>query len=353
MSKRRSLATIGLAVIGVVTVAACGAAIVAVAVAPTMPGTLQPSRSAESVEVTEQEFVDERTVDVELVRDPGISLSVPLTGRITRFGCRPGASIASGGSFVSVDGRPLLTLATSMPLWRDLSIGDEGDDVKALQTELARLGYAVTADGDFGSASLAAVKALFTSIGDAAFDEPGLPVSRVMWAPTTTTVISTCIGSLGSSVSSGDALGTVQGIVSSAGITNLPSDLLSGARVLEVDGQVTSVNDDGTVTDPGALDLLSGMRGTTGAARDDGDGGAEQEPNQLAATFVLQTPVLVAALPPSSIYGVEGSEGCVRGDAVGVPVRIVGSQLGQSFVLFEGHVPKRVDVVPTGVPACR
>lgn len=52
---------------------------------------------------------------------------------------------------ISVNDLPLISLATSRPLWRDLVAGDTGLDVRALRAELTRLGYRTTVDGRFGA----------------------------------------------------------------------------------------------------------------------------------------------------------------------------------------------------------
>lgn len=52
-----------------------------------------------------------------------------------------GEVIGVGNVIYALDGRPVLALRGATPLWRDLTLGDSGDDVAALRAALAELGY--------------------------------------------------------------------------------------------------------------------------------------------------------------------------------------------------------------------
>ncbi|MDR0416449.1 MAG: hypothetical protein LBH76_03880, partial [Propionibacteriaceae bacterium] len=86
--------------------------------------------------VTKQIYDDARTVTLTLTAGPEQRFQTPRSGRVTSSACAAGAEFISGGSALSVDGVPVLGLATAVPLWRDLALGDAGPDVAALGAEL-------------------------------------------------------------------------------------------------------------------------------------------------------------------------------------------------------------------------
>lgn len=72
----------------------------------------------------------------------GTPTQVPGTGKgvVTALPAA-GDVVPTGQVLYAVDGRPVLTLHGSTPLWRDLALGDTGPDVLALREALAALGY--------------------------------------------------------------------------------------------------------------------------------------------------------------------------------------------------------------------
>ena len=75
---------------------------------------------------------------------------------------REGETVRRGGVLYRVDGKPVALLYGSYPLWRTLTYGVEGQDVRQLERNLVALGYdpdgEIEVDGDFDSATEAAVK---------------------------------------------------------------------------------------------------------------------------------------------------------------------------------------------------
>jgi peptidoglycan hydrolase-like protein with peptidoglycan-binding domain len=64
-----------------------------------------------------------------------------------------------------VDARPIVALAAPIPLFRDLRLGDEGEDVSALRQALRYLGFDVDAAGSYNQAVANAVKQLQRTTG--------------------------------------------------------------------------------------------------------------------------------------------------------------------------------------------
>jgi hypothetical protein len=75
--------------------------------------------------------------------------------------------------------------------------------------------------------------------------------------------------------------------------------------------------------------------------------GDSAPPKPTAATLALAEPTRVSSVPPSSIIALDGSRGCVESGGDLFHVRVVGSQLGQTFVQFEqGAPPNRIRLHP-------
>lgn len=64
-----------------------------------------------------------------------------------------------------VSGRPIFVLPGAIPAYRDLSFGDQGDDVRRLQQALKQCGLLTVVDGDFGILTERAVELLYKTAG--------------------------------------------------------------------------------------------------------------------------------------------------------------------------------------------
>lgn len=163
----------------------------------TMPATLQSAHPVESVPVSTRDFVDARPVELSMTLGADGALVAPASGRITTFTCLPGGTFDSGISPLAIDGRRMIGLATATPLWRDLSWGDDGDDVRALRTELAWLGYDVAAEGSIDRSVMQAVTQLFVKAGEAGYDDEVISLERFIWLPAPRTQIKECLAATG------------------------------------------------------------------------------------------------------------------------------------------------------------
>ncbi|MGV8883494.1 MAG: hypothetical protein ACOH19_15200 [Rhodoglobus sp.] len=313
----------------------------------TPPPSLAEGMPIGEVPVIQQSFADSREVEVALSIYQSVFVTAPTEGRITQFSCQPGEEVVSGSTWISVDGAPILTLATSVPLWRDLQLGDAGPDVLSLQNELIRLGKPLAADGVLGNESMIAMQDLFDSLGDSLNESSKtISLARLMWIPSSTATVASCEVSVGMSSSPGQSIASFESTLKAAQIKVMPEDMLPGDRVLEVGGLSLPVGELGQVTDPTALASLS----TTPEYRE----ATQQEgPMTLRSTISLRNPAAIFVLPPASIYEIEGDQGCVAHGSETFAVQIVGSQLGQSFVTFEsGQAPDMVELNPKSTPAC-
>jgi len=347
-----TLSRLGLGAVGLVTSAALGVAATVLCLTPATPKSLAAARPATSAPVSQQEFDDRRSVDLTATRAPTVAITLPRGGRITRSSCGTSA-LESGSVAVAVDGVVLVALATSVPLWRDLVPGDKGEDVVAVQTELARLGHPVTADGSVGSSTVSAFGALMKAAGDAAYRSESIPASRIVWLPAPTVRPGSCTHGVGGTVEAGSVLATVAGALTAVAVVRQPDALVPGDRVLEIDGRPVPAGADGTVTDP---DVLAAIADTPSFRTVQRTAEAQEnaEASTIGAKLRLKDPVTVLAVPPSAVYGIVDGEGCVRSAGRSIPVTIVGSQLGETFLRAEGSAPLRtVELAPSTQPPCR
>jgi hypothetical protein len=135
----------------------------------------------------------------------------------------------------------------------------------------------------------------------------------------------------------GEALIRFGGVVEALSVT-LPADRYPGVRVVSFQDQTASLDDAGMIADAGFVAAYVGSPEFV-VAREAGDW------RNLTVRTVLAEPVDVVAVPPSSIYGVDGDVGCVV-DAVGpLAVKIVASELGETMVTGE-VLPHRVSISP-------
>jgi hypothetical protein len=82
---------------------------------------------------------------------------------VTRAAYSVGDTYQWGSLIGVVSGQPLFGLPAPLPLYRDLTLNDDGDDVKALQRSLTASGHSVDIDGVVGRETLEAVRAVFNA----------------------------------------------------------------------------------------------------------------------------------------------------------------------------------------------
>lgn len=103
--------------------------------------------------------------------------------RIVTVAPREGDTIGEGGVALAVSARPVIVLQGDKPMFRDLAVGDLGDDVRQLEAALARKGHNPGAqDGAVDLNTILAVSSLYSLTG---FGPPsgGVPADEVLFFP--------------------------------------------------------------------------------------------------------------------------------------------------------------------------
>jgi len=305
------------------------------------PEGLAPAVEPSVAPVTQQSFDDTRPVTVTFRSNPDIPLVVRAVGTVTRLS--DSSVLTSGKPVLWVDARPVVGLATSEPLYRDLEYGDSGTDVAALNAELKRLGYDVPSSDEFTTASRDAWRKLLTGVGVA---DPGwmFSVADTLWLPGQSVTISAWRVSRGAPVPGDGTVAVIPGAILGGDVALMDTSAPpAGPLVLTVLGVSLPVDGVGTVTD---ATFLAGVGATTQYqwAVPDADG-----QRQMPGTVRLATPITVLTVPPVAVFALVGRDGCVQSGDQAIPVTVVGSSLGTALIQTRDHsVPTEV-AIGTGI----
>ncbi|MGW8552591.1 peptidoglycan-binding protein [Streptomyces tubercidicus] len=108
---------------------------------------------------------------------------------VTKLAVKAGHEINAGSVLLEVSGRPVLVLKGSVPMYRTLSRGATGDDVRQLQRGLTDIGFPTPVTGTYGAATEHAVSRWYASRhyspATAPPEEPGSPERSQPPSPTT------------------------------------------------------------------------------------------------------------------------------------------------------------------------
>ncbi|MDR0849564.1 MAG: hypothetical protein LBN10_11110 [Propionibacteriaceae bacterium] len=311
------------------------------------PDILAKPTQEGSAEVTHVDFTDPQTVSLAATMGPQSTLVSPASGVVSSMSCALGGTSTSGQSLFAVNGVPVVSLATTTPMWRDIVVGMQGADVVAVASELSRLG--VFSGDAYAAATLALTNAfadLAVSLGAARVDIPGwtIPLSMVAWLPAPSVGVASCDVPKAAQVTTGQVVAHFASTLVTARITTDLSGFLAGDRVLTVNDVPIAANQDGTITDADSLSTLA----TTPAIVYAMD---PSSLNSIQGKWTLATPVPVSVVPAAAIRPSSGSA-CVLGDGNPLRVSVVSSQIGSSYVTFTGTPPARVDLYPPNDLAC-
>ncbi|MEQ4566297.1 efflux RND transporter periplasmic adaptor subunit [Paenarthrobacter sp. CAP02] len=205
---------------------------------------IHPENSMAEVPVyasVENRIVDDRLTFAGVVKvAPIVPILIDLEGQepiVVRQTIRAGATLKWGDLVGVVSGKPYFVLPGPLPLYRDLSPGDEGDDVLALQRALIQMGYITHETGHMDSATMNAAASFFASEGftlrsgqvpaktgqepelgatperaaldDADHPAPSIPFKQLLTLPVASVTVSSALG-IGQKVTDQTPLATFQ-----------------------------------------------------------------------------------------------------------------------------------------------
>lgn len=172
MAVRRSHSTVVVTIVTISLMMAASGFAVGVALSDSDSQVLNAAQ--ESVEalvpVTERSLAD--SVVVSGIGVPGNAVTVLAQQRqnvarlvVTEAPYASGEEVANGSPVVVVSGRPVLLLKIDSTPYRNLHLGDSGDDVVALRKALELLGHETGDSGTFNTALSAALESLYADHG--------------------------------------------------------------------------------------------------------------------------------------------------------------------------------------------
>lgn len=306
---------------------------------PPAPEELREGKPVLRVPIEDRRFDDETEVSVSVVTQAGQSLTTTAQGRVTALNCPLRQDLASGTTALAVDGQPIINLFTRVPLWRDLAVGDVGTDAAAVNEELSRLGYPVAGGNRISWTTASSFERLREALG--ATDDAGgvIALSSILWFPSETITADACPLRVGDAVEPGDTVFSLPATLTSATVASGSVSHAEGGRVLVLGEERIAVSQGGVIVDPAALSRIAQSAEFSEASKEDESGSV-----RFNAKWKLSQPITVSVVPPSSLFGISGSTGCAVVKGAVVKAKIVGSELGQSFVVFD-----RPDVSGEGV----
>lgn len=233
-------------------------------------------------------------------------------GLVTEIDARPGQSLESGAPVVKVDGVVRRAYATAQPLYRPLTVGDEGGDVADLHGILAAAGFlpvAQSGERRFSASTMRATREFAASIGIRSASISAFDPAWVLWQPQDPFVVENIAVAVGAPApAAGEPIlignSRVEGI-RIEGEQGLPLDR-SGSRILTIAGLEVPV-EDGLPTADGLAQLTERRVFATETSSD----GAEA-PSPLIAQLRLSSPVTALAVPASAVQASLAGDGlCV------------------------------------------
>lgn len=314
---------------------------------PEVPADLRNDSALALAPASARSFDDGRTTTLLVTTREPQAIASPRDGRVSAIVCTPGSPVSSGESILTIDGAGVVALATAVPGWRDLDVGDLGQDVGALNAELRRLGLAAPESDEVTKETLEAYRVLARTVGAPAPTRDTIPVADILWLPDSQVVVADCPTRLGDAITVGDPVLTLLS-APTARTSSLPTDAIDGERTLSIGATQLAVDIDGHVAPEHLPDLLaSEIYASTPVD--------EQGIRQLTARWSLSEPTTVWVVPPRAVVVDSHSRTCVVSpdDSV-VPVRVVGSELGQTFVVpaASAPVPAQVHTAPSTIASC-
>ena len=155
-----------------------------------------------------------------------------------------------------------------------------------------------------------------------------IEASHVLWIPAPTVTPSSVPVRLGDSVDTQTVLLSLEDSRDALRLS-VPPDAYPADHVITLGDTDYPVPSDGVITDSTLTVAILSSREYAAFVRSapSGDG-----PVQLPVSWKLASPITVTVIPPASVVG-DSTGACVFEDGAPIPVSIVSSQLGRTYVL--------------------
>ncbi|KAA8817529.1 hypothetical protein EMB92_02935 [Bifidobacterium callitrichos] len=308
------------------------------------PAILSRAKEITSAPVGIQRYDANRQISVIPTFSASRQMLINTSGTVTAD--HSGEGLVSGRAALAVDERPIVALATATPLYRDLKYGDKGRDVRALNDELARLGFGAPADTDrYTTRTVKAVKALWRGLGVTSDLDGNLAIADVIWLPQREAAVSDWNGVPGTMVTAGTTIGRIPGALTAISLRDGAAE--NADRTITVFGQqgvlkagATRIDDPefcARVTASPEFRMFaqsSSSKSVQGqsSGQSSGQSASQESVQGIDATVALTQPLDVMRVPAAAVFGVDGDTGCIASDDRTIPVTVIGADLGVSLI---------------------
>ncbi|HTI24785.1 MAG TPA: peptidoglycan-binding domain-containing protein [Kutzneria sp.] len=270
-----------------------------------------------------------------------------------------GATVGSGQRLLEVSGRPVFLLPGQVPMYRTLSDGMKGDDVRQLQQALTALGYGHLSSGTFDVATQIQVKRWYEHAGyepQAEADKTTVPSGEILFLPTLPVRVDTVTTRAGATASG--QIGTVTNST-----VNIQSTLPSAdAQFVRAGMSAKLTLPDGT-TMSAKVDALGKDAAPPPTDQPVQPNNQQQQQPQQQQSTSDATPMRLTAQDPAALAAyankaakIDIEVGKTNGDVLVVPVAAVAtSQDGSTRVQVQRRdgqvrdVPVRVGLTANGL----
>lgn len=268
------------------------------------------------VPVVVRDLEQTTSVAVTVVFDAPSHGVIRRSGIVTRSDVESGTQVSDGQVLAWVDDDPVVAMVSDSGPYRDLTLGDTGRDVQALQTWLQGRGFFTgTLSQRFGTDTVAAVKQWQRSLGVEATGH--FELGSVIWVGASAPAIAEVTATAGESVTAGEVFFTAAAMPVSVTVVEPPGGIQrDGDQLLTVGSvSVPYVLGSGMIDDADAVDQINKALGASG----EGIGRVRSA-----------VPVSVKVMPASAIVTDADGLTCVFGsvDGPAVPVTAQGGGLG-------------------------
>ncbi|RSX56149.1 peptidoglycan-binding domain 1 protein [Bifidobacterium dolichotidis] len=238
--------------------------------------------------------------------------------------------LRSGATAFTVNNRAVIALHTETPLYRSIQENDEGQDVLALNNELARLGYASSLGSTkYTAATKLGWKQLMLESGTKCDGQ--LDLADTLWIPEETVSIAGWTAQQGTVVNQGAPVGKIPGGLVKMTVRNgQPSDRDRTITICNIATTLPAnsidITDGKVLADIAASEAYRNMQESDRAAG-------------ISAKLMMSEPFDVLRVPAAAVFNIEDTKACIavqqHNKLEPIAVTIVNGELGTSYVQAE------------------
>jgi hypothetical protein len=299
-------------------------------------------QSAQFQTISEQKTFDEQSIRLDLQLANNAVIKSKSSGIITSSNCSPGNNAVSGGWQFSINDSKLVNLYTSIPLYRNLNLGDEGSDVQALQDELIHLKYLSYKTNIFDQTTIYALNLLFAKNGVLEIAD-SLDLTKILWIPQESAKIVSCNASMGDELALNSILFSLEPAISNISLSNIPISIIQGERVVKIGDTIFQLDKKGhlkiddyskiysTSEYKAAMETSLSSANSNSAASGQNSGAKTISINGV---YQLKNAVVSYAVSPGAIISGSADSNCLESNGKLYKIKLYSSSMGKTYFDF-------------------